>query len=78
VRVYEECVCVCVCCGWVGVGVGVGVGGGRMKEERGAWPAAAADPGCCGWHAGTLPPDWGTQGYFWNSSYNSTQALEYL
>jgi hypothetical protein len=28
--------------------------------------------------AGTLPPDWGSQGYYWNSSYNSTQALEYL
>ncbi|KAI3425130.1 hypothetical protein D9Q98_008902 [Chlorella vulgaris] len=27
---------------------------------------------------GTLPPDWGSQGYYWNSSYNSTQALEYL
>lgn len=28
--------------------------------------------------AGTLPPDWGTQGYWWNSTLNNTQALEYL
>lgn len=28
--------------------------------------------------AGTLPPDWGTQGYYWNSTFNATQALEYL
>ncbi|KAL4437815.1 hypothetical protein ABPG77_005727 [Micractinium sp. CCAP 211/92] len=27
---------------------------------------------------GTLPPDWGTQGYWWNSTLNNTQALEYL
>lgn len=27
---------------------------------------------------GTLPPDWGTQGYIWNSTLNNTQALEYL
>lgn len=27
---------------------------------------------------GTVPPDWGTQGYWFNGSYNETQALEYL
>lgn len=29
-------------------------------------------------YAGTLPPNWGTQGYWWNSTLNNTQALEYL
>ena len=33
---------------------------------------------CCCTPAGTLPPDWGTQGYYWNSSFNATQALETL
>jgi hypothetical protein len=28
--------------------------------------------------AGTLPPNWGTQGYYWNSTYNTTQALTIL
>lgn len=27
---------------------------------------------------GTLPAQWGTQGYWWNSTLNNTQALEYL
>lgn len=27
---------------------------------------------------GTLPPDWGRQGYFFNGTYNDTQALQFL
>ena len=27
---------------------------------------------------GTIPPSWGTNGYYFNNTYNETQALEYL
>ena len=36
-------------------------------------PAARRSPA-----AGTLPPEWGLQGYWWNATLNNTQALEYL
>lgn len=27
---------------------------------------------------GTVSSDWGTQGYYFNNTYNDTDALEYL
>ena len=38
-------------------------------------PPPPARPGPPG---GTLPPEWGLQGYWWNATLNNTQALEYL